>query len=175
MRLLVPYRSLHPDTDRALREHAPHAVRQEIGPGLDAYYWWWADQWYRSEFAGQSLTIIEQDIVVGPEVAPEFASCPEPWCVFPFPGPAGKMLDQSLGCVRWSAELIGEHPDLPDMVGRIDDGDGVGPRDWRRLDVRIAKTLTDRGYTPHQHGPAVAHRHHYEPENRPCMCGACPD
>lgn len=174
MRLLVPHTRLHPDTDAALTAHAPAAIRNVIGPELDAYWWWWAEQWDRCGWLGRALAVIEQDIVIGPEVVPRFTECPEPWCVHPFPGPAGKLLDRSMGCVRWSAELIRLHPDVPDVVGLVDDGDGVGPRDWRRLDIRVAQVLTDRGYTPHQHQPPVGHRHHYGSENQPCLCGACP-
>lgn len=174
MRILVPHVSLHPDARDALGQYAPGALRWKLGPHRTAYHWAWADHWDTCRRMGQALMIVEQDIVIHEGVVPGFLSCPESWCVYPYPGPGGRPLTRSLGCVRWSHGLLLDQPDLPEAVGRIDDGDGIGPRDWRRLDVRIAMELERRGYTAHQHTPPVAHRHHYEPENQPCLCGTCP-
>lgn len=175
LRVWCPYVSLHPDTDRALWLFMPGTGRWRLRDGLEAYHWWWSSEWGTSRRLGAALALVEQDIVPHEGVLPAFRDCPEPWCVFPYPGPAGVMLTRSLGCVRWSHDLLTDEPDLPDVVGRMDDGDGIGPRDWRRLDARIAVELDRRGYTPHQHTPPVGHRHHYDPQNRPCLCGACPD
>ncbi|MBT8161001.1 MULTISPECIES: hypothetical protein [Arthrobacter] len=112
-----------------------------------------------SEHVGKPLTVVEQDVVPARGVVEAMEACPEPWCASPYQLGTGVWLDEGLGCTKFSAKLIADHPDLMEVVGWIDD-DGMPARDWHRLDVRIARTLRDLGYAPHRHRRST-HLHDY--------------
>ncbi len=117
--------------------------------------------------AGEAFLNIEQDNEIHASVVPEAESCPEDWCVWPYPGPAGGTGDhltyRSLGCTRFSAEMLAKVPalmtDLPS-------------HDWRRLDAIMLPGLSSVRTNPHWHSPPVNH-HHVRPWvlQRRCDCG----
>ncbi|MHB1472404.1 MAG: hypothetical protein ACYCV4_02055 [Dermatophilaceae bacterium] len=154
MRIIVPYTRLHPATGRLLNKYAPSAERHRLGPQSDAYHDLLASMWTGRD----DLLIIEQDIGIHASVIPSLMFCPEPWCAFPYLV-AGKALT-ALGCVRFTASLQTAEPDLFDTIGLIAN-DGLPAKDWRRMDVRLAGTLTERGYATHVHTPPVTHYHRY--------------
>lgn len=105
------------------------------------------------------LVVVEQDIVPAPGVVERMLACPRPWCASPYPISGGHLLDTGLGCTKFAARLKSRHLDFMDRVGLIDD-DGLPAKNWRRLDVRIARTLRELGYRPHRHARSE-HLHDY--------------
>lgn len=130
----------------------------ELDPDDDTAYWWLlAEHWLMGH---HDLVVVEQDIVPAPGVVERMLACPRPWCSSPYPISGGYLLDTGLGCTKFAARLKTRHPDFMDRVGSIDD-DGLPARNWRRLDVRIARTLRDLGYRPHRHARSE-HLHDYQ-------------
>lgn len=153
--ILLPYTRLHPVTARLANRHAPGHVRVRLDPADDAAYWrLLAEQWRQPG----DLIVVEQDIGLRAGVVQGLTACREPWCGHPYP--IGRQLLVCLGCTRFTAELKAAEPDLLDAVGLVGN-DGLPAKDWRRLDVRLADELRRRGYTVHEHAPAVAHYHKY--------------
>lgn len=158
MKVVVPYVDLHPLTLAALQRYAPDADLADIGKAYDAFWRFLAQLWDE----GEGFLLVEHDIEIHAEVIPQLEGCPESWCVFPFPGAGGALLYGSLGCTRFSTELIAKVPNLmKDLC----------VRDWRRLDSEITPALERAGCTRHYHEPPVPH-HHYRPERHQCDCGA---
>lgn len=169
MRIVCPYtlasdpgmeRGLHPLCEAALAAHAPDAEMLYLGTRHDSYRDLLADLWA----AGDSFLLIEHDVEIHDRVIPELDACPEPWCSFPYPvGSPDGMIDSSLGCTRFTADLLAA---VPDMIDRLP------VRDWRRLDCELAPRLRQAGFVPHVHHPAVKHHHVYPaPGGNRCACG----
>lgn len=141
-----------PQTLAALRADGIEPLKVAISPYDPGAYWravaaMWA--------LGQTFAIVEQDIVPHPGALAELERCSEPWCAFPYSLKTG--FYAALGCVRFSASLLAEYPEALERVGEIDD-DGLPARDWRRLDTRIARVLSqDCDVRIHVHEPAVGH------------------
>lgn len=125
----------------------------------DTDYWDLLDSHWQHWSAGDPLIVVEQDVVPADGVVDDMAACPEPWCSSPYQLGTGVWLDEGLGCTKFSADLMARHPDLMARVGEIDD-DGLPAKDWRRLDVRIARVLRGLGYAPHTHRRSK-HLHDY--------------
>jgi hypothetical protein len=175
--IVVPYTRLHPRTRAAL----PEADFVRLDRNDPRSYWkFLATLWPLT----RPLLIVEHDVEIHEEVLPGFDSCPEPWCTFPFarslPGPHSSwtgsewgpgiaLLTKSLGCVRFSAELLSSEPDLIDELGDRSLG-GMPAGHWKRLDDGIAVLLEERGYNVHVHAPEVTHHHWLERWNV-CTCG----
>lgn len=105
--------------------------------------WWGFDQGWSSD-----LVVIEQDIQIHERVIPEFMNCKQDWCVFPYrlkPGLVAGTATASLGCTRFSAELLEQVP-YPDEAVK-----------WSQLSSEIRRRVTGAGYVPHVHGPNVTH------------------
>lgn len=117
-----------------------------------------ASQW-KHWSAGESIVVVEQDVLPADGVVEDMLSCPRPWCSSPYRLGTGVWLDEGLGCTKFSAKLTARHPDLMARVGEIDD-DGLPAKDWHRLDVRIARVLTQLGYKVHAHRRSQ-HLHDY--------------
>lgn len=168
MRVIVPYtvpgprieRGLHPLCEAALAKRAPQAEMFDLGERHDAYRELLEECWAD----GRAFLLIEHDIEIRAGVVEELEACPEPWCSFAYAigWPPG-LIDSSLGCTRFSAELLAATPSL------ISD---LPVRDWRRLDCEINPRLRTAGYAPHVHEPAVKHHHAYPaPGGFRCACG----
>jgi hypothetical protein len=153
--ILVPYTRLHPATSRLLNRHTASHWRVRLDPDDTTAYWSLLASAWREP---GDLVIVEHDVGISAEVIPGFAACPEPFCGNPYR--IGRQLLTALGCARFSADLKAAEPDLLDVVGEIG-GDGYPARDWRRLDMRIAKVLRGRGYRQHWHEPIVNHYRKY--------------
>lgn len=153
---------LHPLTAESVQRFAPSATLVELPRTDDAYYALLATSWGR----GEPFLIVEQDIEIHETVVPELSTCPEPWCLFPYPGPAGAIGDpliySSLGCTRFSAELMWL---LPDLLKALPS------HDWWRLDALMWERLRTVA-SPHIHEPPVNH-HHVRPWllGHRCDCG----
>lgn len=121
----------------------------------EAYFRFLADEWCT---VPGDLMLVEHDIVPAPGVTAQMESCPRPWCTSPFKI-AHSWLPDGLGCVKLAARLKERHPDLMDRLGEMS-GDGLPPRDWHRLDTRLASLLRGLGYRPHAHRRSL-HLHDY--------------
>lgn len=156
-------RGLHPLTEQALARYAPDAEMHYVGTRHDAYRELLEEAWA----ARESFLVVEHDIEIRAGLVEELDACPEPWCAAPYvvgSDPNG-FIESSLGCTRFSAELL---RDAPQIIS------GLPVRDWRRLDCEISPRLRTAGYEPHVHLPAVLHHHRYPagvPGGWRCACG----
>jgi hypothetical protein len=134
----------------ALVRYAPGAEVYELGIHPDAYYTLLCQLWAD----GDGWLNVEQDIEIHDSVIPQLEACPEPWCLFAYQGAgyddADRYLYGSLGCTRFSSELMTAHPQfMQEIKGRS----------WQQLDSHILPGLLGLGYTQHIHWPAVLHHH----------------
>lgn len=138
-----------PIAREALSRFAPNAEIYELGTHPDAYYTLFCQLW--SE--GEGWLNIEQDIEIHEDVVPGMEACAEPWCVAAYQG-AGidgdRYLYGSLGCTRFSTDLIAAHPQFMQ---------NIAGRSWQQLDAHILPGLIGLGYTQHIHKPPVQHHH----------------
>lgn len=159
--MLVPHVDLHPLAREGLLRHAPDAELVRLSRAHDAYYAFLAEEWA----SGVGFLNVEQDIELHADVLPQLEACDEPYCVFPYSGPlpigppGDPLLYNSLGCTRFSTDLLLTHPNL---VAELP------VRDWRRLDCHIWPALHAAGHAPHFHWPVVKHHHVY---SNGCSCG----
>jgi len=157
--LVIPYTPalLRPETARwgVINGAEFHNVA-----GGDLAYWrLFRTLWFDLTNYGP-LCIVEHDILPDTLELGVMAGCPRPWCTQPYPIRAdGHMTGASLGCVKFSRQLMIDHVHLPDDVGpggRYAQADGL----WSRLDGAISDYLTRHHYEPHAHSKAT-HLHDY--------------
>lgn len=148
MRVLAPYTRMDPRTKAWLWVCAPQAEHVNVS-GDDFAYWRAIDDcWDGSD----DLIIAEQDNQINQGVLPSFESCRQPWCVYAYQGwSSSVLLDQSLGCTRFSAGLQ-EQVTLSE-ISHV-------PVKWDVIDRAISDALKSRGYTAHTHG-VIKHHHSY--------------
>jgi len=120
LRVICPYAGVvHPDTDRALREQAPHAELIDVGGSPTAYWSLLAETWAD----GVDFLLVEQDIVIPPGAIDRLASCQNPWCslapeisIYPFvtrDTPALLAEDvAALTANRFRGDVMRRHPDV---------------------------------------------------------------
>jgi len=115
---------------------------------------------------GEGFLNVEQDIQIHRDVIPQLSECTEPWCAFGYAGPSGlgeDLLTRSLGCTRFSTELLKAEPGLPTSILM---------QSWRRLDAVLGPRLMEVGYQVHVHEPPVLQHHVYDSGDGPsCACG----
>jgi hypothetical protein len=103
---------------------------------------------------GAGFVLVEHDVVPWPGAVAGMASCREAYCGHRYQ--IAGQLGGTLGCVRFSAALIAEHPDLP--------ATWAGSH-WSNLDIKLTNALWDVGVREyHVHEPPVAHLHIYPDE-----------
>jgi hypothetical protein len=174
MRVICPYvtagepgieRGLHPLCEQALAKFAPDAELLYLGTTPTAYYDLLGELWA----AGQSFLLVEHDIELRAGLVEELETCPEPWCAAPYVVGSSRdgFIESSLGCTRFTAEIMRA---VPDLISSLP------VRDWRRLDCEISPRLRTAGFEPHVHHPAVKHHHVYPRLPRDgggmwCACG----
>ena len=107
------------------------------------------------------LVVVEHDMLPADGVVEEMLACDQPWCTSPYRGANKKEPDiiDGLGCVKFSETLKSNEFDLMRVVGEMSEP-GLPAKIWKRLDVRIAKSLRTRGYEPHTHARST--HLHYE-------------
>ncbi len=150
LRVVYPWTLQRPEALAALAEH--RVERFYVGGHDDAYWRLLAWLWGR----GGCLLIVEQDVVVGEGCLDVLEACEWPWCCAAIPrhNPPHELLTHSLGCVRFSAEMVQAEPDAMAEAARFTNG--LPPGHWCHLDVAVYETLTRRGYVPHVHyGPVI--------------------
>lgn len=148
---------LHPLCKAALNAHAPMAQFFELGRHRDAYYSLFTELWGQ----GEGWLNVEQDIEIHSGVVEQAQDCREPWCVWPYKGANGGLLDHSLGCTRFSDGLLRNQPRFMEDLGIYN---------WQIMDAQIHPLLLTLGYEAHIHEP-VQHHHDYGPTAGGCACG----
>jgi hypothetical protein len=146
--IIVCFADLYPETESAVKAHAPDATFIDTSGSNYAY----RDALQRYWTGERDLVVIEQDIEITAEVIQTFNSCRENWCIYSYQGPPHLgYLHRCLGCTKFSAKLQRQFPfdgfDLDAMV-------------WNVVDVNIAKFL-NKTLNPHVHGN-VKHHHSYK-------------
>lgn len=167
MRVIVPVVTLHPLTEASLRLYAPTAERIDVSQSDRAY----CDLLARLWAEGESVLLVEHDIEIHAGVVEAARRCRHLWCAWPYEGgawanPGDSLLYESLGCTKFSAKMMSDEPDLLAVAAALTQGLPAG--DWRRMDVSVAPTLKQRGYTVHSHGPVI---HHHDYPGVGCSCG----
>lgn len=173
MRVICPFTSLHPDTERSLRDLAPETEWWDVSGSVFAYSQLLENLWKDLE----DVLIVEHDIELTEQALTEHRECDYPWSVAPFRGPSAygweeaPLLTMSLGCTRFSADLMRAMPDAVAQANAINDAGTVcPPGDWHRLDCRLWTVLRghgDRPRSPHVHAE-VPHHHVFD---YGCSCG----
>lgn len=152
LKVIVPHVAITvPAVVDALNEYAPQAEPRHVGRSRFAYWELLAELWA----AGEAFLIIEQDVEIHAKVVPALTRCQRPWCGYPYTAQG----DVTLGCTRFSAQLLAAAPDAVELAGELNDGT-VPKRSWQRLDSHLAQVLGDTyGHNPHRHLPPVTHHH----------------
>jgi hypothetical protein len=150
MRILCCYTYLHPRTEWSLYHYAPKA--EMVGVVWDGFR-------YAREIAArwdgtEDLVTVEHDIEIHEDVIAQFSRCREPWCTFPYLIMPGRLLDDGLGCARFTADAqravpFSELDAIPASCGRCEGKPGC----WAHLDTRIAQAMAAHGVKVHVHGP----------------------
>ena len=154
MIVVIPYVAgkLEPATVEAA---GPEAILIYLGqptpPEAQDEAYWTVLRVYWNMLAGrQDLILIEQDIVVHPEVIPTMSACGHRWCGYRYNFGGENPTDYPmLGCTHFSASLMAERPEA------IEQARGG----WHQLDQRIKAAL---GFDQEIHEPPVYHRHRYQ-------------
>ena len=155
-------------------------------PGSEFIYTGCDDLQYWREFKYRwnginDMTVIEQDIVVRPDIIEGFEKCPQPWCVYPYGS-----LTESLGCTRFRKEVqqavsVESIPNALMALPSHDFGKEIKyllplsrlmpTRNlacehcnsyaicWRHLDVRVSGAVKEKGFSVCIHSPSVRHLH----------------
>src|SRR5450631_3934552 len=146
--ILIPFTARHPDT---LAGAPAGAEWVDVSDGPHEYWRVLCAFWAR----GEDLTIIEHDVVCRPDITEAFASCPEPWCAFPYSNHDDSEAEawrNMLGCTRFRRELVRA---VPDAVSSIPEQH----RDWHNVCDGIGNHVRDAKFWHHWHlPPAVHHR-----------------
>lgn len=153
MRTVIPF------TRAAVRQETldavPGAELHDVSGSDDAYWALLADLWR----SGETVLIVEHDIVPARADLDLMAVCGQSWCVGPYECESARVT-RALGFARFDGALMRALPDLLDDVGRMAYDPAFPPRHWKRLDVRLAYALAGWGQRPHEH-PDVTHLHDY--------------
>lgn len=143
MKVVVPYwPSVTPDTLAALQDLGIDHRSVRMGHDALAYWRTFLGLWN----AGEPFVLVEHDVVLHAEVMPQFTTCPERWCVFPYHRHDARqtfpdLLEASLGCARFRPEGLCKVP----------------PTAWGRLDDAVRLALVDLGWEVCPHSPPVGH------------------
>ena len=122
-------------------------VRHEqlLCDGSAAYGNHLAEVWRR----GKGFILVEDDIAPWPGAIKSLDVCPEPWCGFQYLW-CGSLISGTIGCMKVSARLTQDHPDLwREWAGKP----------WQFLDGSVFQSIKKitESYYFHIHGPPVAH------------------
>lgn len=141
MRVVVPYVQLHPLVAPILRSQGHRPDCFELS-GDDAYRqllkWLWE--------VGESVIIVEQDILPWPGALDELAGCPCRWGTYSYREHGGVGIAHMLGCAKLTGALMAAVPQVWDEPGH-----------WSGLDQRLFFAARAVGIEPHLHRPPVLH------------------
>ena len=127
MKVVLPWTDINPSTIDALASTGWQWESPYVGSS-DTSYWQLLSRLWTG---GESFVIVEQDIVVRPDTLDGFDECPSQWCGAPYPYFVGRYV--GLGCMKFSADLLRQHPFVMAQVGQMYD-DTHPPKHWCRLD-----------------------------------------
>ena len=147
MRAVCPYTKVVEPVRAALDTHCPGWQGVDVRASDAAYHRLLSALWAQ----GEDFVIVEHDIEVHSDVLSQFDACPEPWCVFRYalgrrPDGSSVYYDVGLGCVRFRARLLAEHP-RPFA--------GLPGYHWAKVDADLQAAL--HPLHPHLHLPPVTH------------------
>lgn len=148
MRVVCPFTTLRPQTAEALDASGYPWEPVDVS-GSDEDYW---ELLYDLWAARQDFCIVEHDIIIAPGILAEFESCPELWCVSPYPYMHGGEY-AGLGCVRFRAEVMNVMPRLMDDVATRTNTKHPS-KHWCTLDAWIQEKLYGQRFSPHRHAPS---------------------
>jgi hypothetical protein len=89
------------------------------------------------------FVLVEHDILPWPGALQQIWECEHPWCGFRYY--IFGELRSALGCVKFDPVRLGECP-LPDEL-----------IPWSKIDMKVIRSLSERGERGHLHEPAVGH------------------
>lgn len=141
MRVVYFYSKLFREAWEALPPDAEMALCE----GPNGYWERILERWTGKD----DLLFVEQDNVLHDQVLPQLADCPGDWCCFGYEYTPSRpsLLDQSLGCTRFSARL--------QQAVQLD----PAPREWPFAEAAIVHPALAAGFTPCKHTPLVRHLH----------------
>lgn len=149
MRYVCCHTTLYPQTEQSLLACVPREqLFFQALPLYDpfAYGEVLALQWG----FGEDFAVIEQDIVIRPDVVEAFANCPEAYCAFPYAWTTN--VGPALGCTRFRADFLQRYPNAMQFVLDMHIS-------YRQLDVVLMRRILAKqfGEQPHVHLPPVEH------------------
>src|SRR5579859_1112290 len=178
-----------PHVPGMLRSRTRLAVLEQAGtaavfipdPGGGFYY---ADLLRRLWRELGPLVIVEQDVVPPPGSIAGLLGCPQLWCGHMLPAP-GRLISQSFGLVKFSAELKARLPLLmdtamarppwyrtrrclkagePNLFPEGREAEWPSTVAWPSCDIYLGRDLMASGVEWHRHEPPVEHLHWDPPE-----------
>lgn len=160
MRVVVPYvpRMLHPAVVAAIEAQQYTAELADVSASPLAYYELLRRLWAE----GDSFIVVEHDIEVPPGALTELEHCWGLWCAHSYPVHFGDLMTlmhpgASLGCTRFSWQLIAHLPELFDLVPHMGYENGEDGRHYLNLDKAVASLLIQNNAPKaHRHFPDVA-------------------
>lgn len=167
-RIVVPFTCVHQDTRAALEPFGDRVEYVDVSGHEGALWGLFRDLWA----AAEDFILLEHDIVPRQTTIERFDRCPESWCSCSYTWrwkPAyhwltdrsTKVLNASLGCVRFRAELLEDCPELGTdaILQEVVEGLAPGaPLPWPFVDsVFLAVMYGRRRYAVHEH-ERVGHR-----------------
>lgn len=102
---------------------------------------------------GDSVVIVEHDVLPWPGAIEELVACPMPWCSYTYhrfvsPTRMGVGDYQGFGCCKFEKRLMKDNPAVfSDMKDHH----------WSQLDTQFEYAMWTRNLRPHHHRPAVIH------------------
>ena len=141
MKLVIAYTRIHPKTVAAVFDSIDELddVRwADVSASDSAYYELLRDLWAERE----TFVVLEQDKVPDQGALRDIYDCPQLWCTYPHLMANGDPIPLSqptLGCSKFSADLMVRWPGLIERSGRLDMG--YGGKHWGRLDMAVAAGL----------------------------------
>jgi hypothetical protein len=141
VKVVVPYTKLHPVTKLVLESY-----------GLNIAYRALADEYAYGRLlesiwsAGESVVIIEQDVVPWHGAVEELYQCPGLWCSCTYRIHGGYGIYHGLGCTKISSALMSLLPNL-----------WKEPVRWDVADQRLWFAARAIRQEPHPHRPPVIH------------------
>lgn len=125
----------------------------------DESYWrFWSDLWA----VGESVIVVEHDIVPSGDALAELVTCDGDWCAQPYPYFVGAY--HGLGCVKFTSELMRQTPNLWERVAGMSDP-GHPPKHWCRLDGWSQQVLNQSGLVMCRHQTLVGHGNSDKPSH----------
>jgi hypothetical protein len=159
--VVVPYvrTMLRPETHRAVLQQRPGAELVELPLTSPTAY---ARLLIAKLTLGQTVVVVEQDVVPPPTAIRNLLRCRHAWCTHPMRHGGHRKVDL-LGLAKFGAWIHTLHPRWVEcaLLGGLG---GYHWPHWRSLDTLIARYLRHVGIEPHVHRPDALHLKYPDPE-----------